>query len=196
MKPVRIDFARPGWRRALHRSGPLTWLAGLLGLGLCAAAAVSGQRLLERQRHDSAQLTQALTRARAPVAAPVALPQARISAQQAGAVNAAVLQLNLPWRALHDAIGEATPPSIALLALEPDAKKRSIKLTAEAKTSDAMIDYVAQLKRQELFAGVTLTRHEINEADPNRPIRFQLEAEWSATGAMGAVSAPSAGSAR
>ncbi len=111
---------------------------------------------------------------------PVALAQPRIPEAQAAAVNAAVLQLNLPWRALHDAIGEATPATIGLLALEPDPRKRSIRITAEAKSSDDMIAYVELLKRQELFAGVTLARHEINEQDPNRPIRFQLDAEWSA----------------
>ena len=179
---VRVDFARPGLRRTLYRTRPLAWMLFALGLGLCAAAALAGARLLAQQRADSAELARVLTRARAPltVALDAGALAPRISEQQAGAVNAAVLQLNLPWRALHDAIGEATPPSIALLALEPDARKRSIKLTAEAKTSDAMIEYVQLLKRQELFAGVSLTRHEINEADPSRPIRFQLEAEWSA----------------
>ena len=178
-KAVRIDFAAPGWRRVLHRSSPLDWLLAVLGAGLCLAAALLGWRLIEQRRSDSAELALVLTRATAPVVVPLT-PAVRIGEAQALAVNAAVLQLNLPWRALHDAIGEATPDSIALLALEPDARKRVIKLTAEAKTSDAMIGYVEQLKRQELFAAVTLTRHEINETDPSRPIRFQLEAEWSA----------------
>ena len=53
-------------------------------------------------------------------------------------------------------------------------------MTAEARSSDAMIAYLEALKEQELFTGVALTRHEINELDPNKPIRFQLEAEWSA----------------
>jgi hypothetical protein len=46
----------------------------------------------------------------------------------------------------------ATPANIALLALEPDARKRSMKITAEAKTSDDMIAYVEQLKQQECSA--------------------------------------------
>jgi hypothetical protein len=39
---------------------------------------------------------------------------------------------------------------------------------------------VEELKKQELFSDVALTRHEINEQDPARPIRFQIEAEWTA----------------
>lgn len=180
MKPVRIDFAPPSLQRTLYRAGPGTWALAALGLGLCAAAAVLGWRLLDQQRADAVRLNAARLRAQVPlVAAPVAQAP-RISDEKAAAVNAAVMQLNLPWRALYDAIAEATPASIGMLALEPDPRKRSMKITAEAKNSDAMIDYVEQLKRQELFAGVTLIRHEINEQDPNRPIRFQLEAEWVA----------------
>jgi Tfp pilus assembly protein PilN len=99
---------------------------------------------------------------------------------QADAVNAAVLQLNLPWRALHDAVQSATPAAIALLALEPDAKRRSLRITAEAKSSDDMIAYVVRLRGQDGFGAVALVRHEINEQDPNRPIRFQVDAAWSA----------------
>jgi hypothetical protein len=43
-----------------------------------------------------------------------------------------------------------------------------------------MVGYVEELKQQELFSSVMLTRHEINEQDPNRPLRFQLEAVWVA----------------
>jgi Tfp pilus assembly protein PilN len=97
---------------------------------------------------------------------------------QAAAVNAAILQLNLPWRALHDAVKAATPPTVALLALEPDARRRTLRITAEARGSDEMLAYVDRMQRQDWFADVALTRHEINEQDPNRPIRFQLDAQW------------------
>jgi Tfp pilus assembly protein PilN len=105
----------------------------------------------------------------------VAIPEA-----QATFVNAAILQLNLPWRELQDAVLAATPRTVALVAMEPDPRKRILKITAETKTSDDMVDYIAALKDQESFSGVILTRHEINDADPNRPLRFQLEATWQA----------------
>jgi len=180
MNGLPIDFAAPSLRRTLHRTGTRTWVLAAFALLMVLAAGLLGWRLLAQQRLDAARLSAALARANVPVVAQVAPHQPLISEQQAASVNAAVMQLNLPWRALHDAIGAATPPSIAMLALEPDARKRSMKITAEAKTSDDMIGYVEELKRQELFAGVALTRHEVNELDPNRPIRFQLEAEWTA----------------
>ncbi len=180
MKRLAIDFAPPGWRRTLHHTRASAWVLLAVALLLCVAAGALGARLLAQQRADQAQLNAALTRAKAPLVVAVAAPVQPISEAQAAAVNSAIMQLNLPWRALHDAVGAATPARIALLALEPDARRRSIKITAEAKTSDAMIDYVEALKEQELFSGVALVRHEINELDPNRPLRFQLEAEWRA----------------
>ena len=179
MKPVRIDFAPPSLARTMHRTALAAWLLAAFALLLCLGAAVAGASLMERQREHDRQLAALQARAAVPAAAPVAAA-APISETQASAVNAAVMQLNLPWRALQDAVAAATPPGVALLALEPDAKKRTVRISAEARTSDEMIDYVARLKREELFSDVALTHHEINDQDPNRPIRFELDAAWSA----------------
>jgi hypothetical protein len=179
MNQLPIDFAPPSFWRTLHRTRLRSWILAAVGLALCVAAAVVGARLMARKQADAALVDAARARLNVPlvVAAPSTGPH--ISELQAASVNAAVMQLNLPWRALQDAIGAATPPTIAMLALEPDARKRSMKITAEAKSSDAMIAYVEELKKQELFSDVALTRHEINELDPLHPIRFQIEAEWT-----------------
>lgn len=176
MNKVRIDFAPASVRRTLFHTAPAAWMLAGVAFGLCALAAAGGWRLLEQRRMDEALA--AATRARdAGLRAPAA-PAPRIAASQADAVNAAVGQLNLPWRELHDAVAAATPAGIALLALEPDARKHALRITAEARNSTEMVAYVASLKQQEMFSGVALARHEINEQDPNRPIRFQLDAEW------------------
>jgi Tfp pilus assembly protein PilN len=179
MKRVRIDFAAPSFARTLFHTRPATRMLAVVGLALCAAAATVGWQLVAAERAGAVQLAAARARASSAVVLPAAPPQPRVGPAQAGAVNAAVLQLNLPWRALYDAIGAATPPNVALLALEPDARKRSMRITAEVRGGDEMIAYVEQLKRQEWFTTVTLTRHEINDQDPNRPIRFQLDAQWT-----------------
>ena len=180
MNQLPIDFAPPGIKRTLHRTSTRAWIMIALGAMLCVAAGVIGARMLARQKAGDALLDAARARASVPVVVAVAPTGPRITEPQAAAVNAAVMQLNLPWRALQDAIDASTPSNIAMLALEPDARKRSMKITAEAKTSDAMISYVEKLKEQELFSSVALSRHEINEQDPARPIRFQIEAEWTA----------------
>jgi Tfp pilus assembly protein PilN len=156
----------------------------VLALALCVAVGAIGSEMMARQRALAGQLAAVRAKSGMPVAiatAPTApaTAAAQVGPAQAGAVNAAVLQLNLPWSALHDSVAAATPKNIALLALEPDARRRSMKISAEAKTSDEMIAYIELLKQQELFGAVSLLRHEINELDPNRPIRFQLDAQWS-----------------
>jgi Tfp pilus assembly protein PilN len=180
MKKVRIDFAPPSLARTVFRAPRTTWslLFGALVLVPSLLTSVLHYRD-ELQRHERrvAQLAAATAAASAP--APV-VARAPLPAAQVGAVNATVRQLNLPWRALHDAVAAATPATVALLALEPDAKKSSVRITAETRSSDDMIAYVEQLRAVDWFSGVLLTRHEINDQDPNRPIRFQIDAQWRA----------------
>jgi len=182
MKRVRLDFARPGVRRALFLAPPSVWGVLLAALAVCGAALVQG--LDYREAREEVDALQGAVRARAGVNAsaaavqPVARRQAPLGEQEAATVNAAIMQLNLPWRALHDALRRATPATVALLALEPDARKRVLRITAEARGSDDMIAYVERLQEQDGFGAVTLVRHEISEQDPNRPIRFQVDAVW------------------
>ena len=177
MKRIRLDFAPPSLRRTLLRAPVLSRVLALGALALCALALVQVLDYREAREEVDAQLAALRARAGAPVAAPV--PRAApVGAQEAAAVNAAVAQLNLPWRALHDAVRAGTPPNIALLALEPDARKHVLRISAEAKNSEDMLAYVAALGKEEWFGSVTLVRHEVVEQDPNRPLRFQLDAGW------------------
>lgn len=178
MKRTRIDFAPPSLRRTLFRAPP-TLAYTLPGvLALCIPALFMTQRYFEQQEEvRDLQAALAARSAPAPVAAPPAAPIA-VSPTQAGAVNAAILQLNLPWRDLAAALGEATPNTIALLALEPDAKRRTVRISAEARSSDEMLAYITRLQAEEWFSSVVLLRHEVMEQDPNRPLRFQVSVQW------------------
>lgn len=178
MRKMQIDFAAPSVRRTLYRTSPLAWAALLAGGALCAGALYAGYHTMAQLRAADARIarTEQARQPAAPLRADV--PKAVIPEAQAKAVNAAILQLNLPWRALQQSVAESTPKDIALLALEPDPRKQVLKITAEAKSADEMIGYIEQLKQQEFFAGAVLVRHEIMESDPNRPLRFQVEVQW------------------
>jgi Tfp pilus assembly protein PilN len=179
MKRVRLDFAPPSLRRTLYRTVPGAWAPLVAGAALCVATLAQVLDYREAREEVDAQL--AALRARAALTAvPPMAQRASVGEQEAAAVNDAISKLNLPWRALHDAVRAATPPNIALLALEPDPKKRVLRITAEAKNSDDMLAYVAALGQGKLFGAVTLVRHETQEQDPNRPLRFQLDAGWRA----------------
>ncbi|MGW8391251.1 hypothetical protein [Pseudoduganella sp. HUAS MS19] len=180
MRPMRIDFATAGWRSTLYRLHPAAVVAGVLGAGLLLAGAAFGVEAAKRQAEREESLRAQQRKQAAAVRAPVRKPETVIPEGQALAVNAAILQLNLPWRDLQDAVAAANTPAVALLALDPDPRKQALKITAEAKNSDDMVGYIEQLKAQEFFAGAALLRHEINDQDPNRPLRFQVEVQWRA----------------
>lgn len=179
MKRMHIDFAPYSLRRVVAQIPTFTWLIGVIGVTFCATAISTAFDLLQQQRAAQMDLQQIQSNLAKRVAQKPTAKKLAIQEAQAGAVNNAVAQLNLPWRDVLDAMENATPPTIALLALEPNAKKHLVKGVAEAKSSDGMISYIEQLKQQTFFDTVILTRHEINEQDPNKPIRFQFEAQWA-----------------
>ncbi len=179
MKPVQIDFAPHSLRRTLFRgsAGSTALLFAVASLGVGAAMQFTAYQE-EREQLDALHVALA---ARSQAARPVqaaAQPMLALPEAQAQAVNDAVMQLNLPWRDLYEAVRAATPSNVALLALEPDAKRRTLRITAETRNSDDMLAYVAKMQEQSWFGSVVLTRHEIAEQDPNRPLRFQVAAQW------------------
>jgi Tfp pilus assembly protein PilN len=178
MRRLRIDFAPSSARTVIARMHPFAWLAVAAALGAGVHVAIVYDGLMRQRQSVAGELQRLQSRLATQAAARQPPPKAPIPQEQAHAVNAAIAQLNLPWRDMLDAVEAATPATIALVALEPDAKKRIVKGTAEAKTGEAMIAYIEDLKKQPFFRFVALTKHEINAQDPNKPLRFQFEAQW------------------
>ena len=179
MKPTHIDFAPRSLRRTLFRVPARSVGLVVAAAGLCFVAL----SLFVRYQEDREQLDalQAAIAARSTAARPqpvAAQPKTSVPQAQAQAVNDAVMQLNLPWRDLVEAVRATTPANVALLALEPDAKRRTLRITAETRDSDDMLAYVAKMEEQGWFGAVSLVRHEIAEQEPNRPLRFQVSAQW------------------
>ncbi|MDB5774362.1 MAG: hypothetical protein JWP38_495 [Herbaspirillum sp.] len=178
MSDIHIDFAPPSLHRSLHRTTRWTWLAAAAGLALCVSAGIAVQITMHRYQVQETAAAELRARMERYAGMTPTGSKAPVSDAQANAVNHAIAQLNLPWRDILNALEEATPNGIALLAIEPDAKKNVLKAMAEAPNSDAMIGYIENLKKQPLFADAILTRHEINDHDPNNPLRFQFEVLW------------------
>jgi hypothetical protein len=153
----------------------------ILGIGvfLCIGAGLAVAKLrLQQQVHESerraAVSSQKVERNFA--------GRSAISPEKTIAINNAIAQLNVPWLDMQDAIIEASTPGVGLLVLEPQVKQQMIKIAGEAKNSDDMLLYIEQLKRQPFFLNVTLVKHSVSEQDPNKLLRFQLEAQWGAVG--------------
>lgn len=92
-------------------------------------------------------------------------------------LNTVIRQLNTPWQDLFDQLERLTPGDIALISIEPDARRSSIKLQAEAKTLDALLVYAAGLEQQGVFGRLTYSKYETNEKDANKPMRLSFELE-------------------
>ena len=178
MRRIAIDFAPPTLARTLRRTPVWAWCLGATGLALCLAAGLGWQRGDQEQSALIEEIAAADARLAARQTRSVAKPAAPVPESQAQAVNSVVTQLNLPWAALLDAMEQAGAPSVALLEFNPDPRNHQVKGVAEAKTSTAMIAYVERLKRQPVFDGVTLTRHEFADQDDSQPVRFEFEARW------------------
>lgn len=88
------------------------------------------------------------------------------------------MELNTPWNPMFRALEEA-PQKIALLSIEPDAHKRELILTGEAKDFKEMLDYVRYLQGQTMLSGIALQTHQINQQDRDKPVRFRITAGWT-----------------
>lgn len=180
MRKLHINFAPPSIARSLYTSHPLVLVLLVLGLGACGVGGWKLQRLLESNNAAQSRVAGLRSKLHAHEVAIAPVPVAKLSADQANVINAAIQQLNLPWRDVLDAVESATPDHIALISLEPDARHSSIKITAGASSGDEMIAYIQELKQQDTLLNVTLLHHEINAQDANHPVRFQLVANWKA----------------
>ncbi|MBU1690504.1 MAG: PilN domain-containing protein [Gammaproteobacteria bacterium] len=172
---LTLDFKRdPFLRRSMG-----AWM--LLG-GVCAgvAAALSfaeaDQALLQISR-QTAELQQEY----APLAGPKSTMDATQLAAEIKHANDIIHQLNLPWDKLFMALESTANNQVALLSIQPDARKQLIHISGEAKNLDTILDYIAQLRSQETLAQITLTSHEIKQQDPDKPVRFSLSAKWTPT---------------
>lgn len=92
--------------------------------------------------------------------------------------NEVLRQLSLPWDGLFQAVESAGSKDVSLLALEPDTEKALVKISGEAKNIGAMLDYIRLLEERNVFGTVYLQSHQVQQQDPEKPVRFALLAAW------------------
>lgn len=176
MKPLPIDFVEhPLWRLPVATRQRRILVGIAVATGLAALAVFWQWQQLDRQL---AETTQATAQARQEIVArtPPAPVPLRLSEPEIVAINNAIAQLNTPWPAVLDGFERLADTEIALLQIEPDHRRRLVKGVAEARDHQRMVGYLALLGSTAPFAGAMVTRQEVNEKDPNRPLRFMFEA--------------------
>jgi hypothetical protein len=91
-----------------------------------------------------------------------------------------VRQLTLPWSDIIRAIESASMPDVGVLNMQPDAQQRLLKLTAEAKTREAMLEYVRRIAQTKGLSNVYIVSHQVRTEEPSRPIQFSVQASLGA----------------
>jgi len=98
--------------------------------------------------------------------------------EHAKAAQSAIRQLALPWAALVRTLEAAALKDVAILQLQPDAQQRLLRLTAEARGLEAMLEYLRRLAAAPGLSEVHLLGHQVREDDPQRPVHFTLQASF------------------
>jgi hypothetical protein len=100
--------------------------------------------------------------------------------EQVKSAQTVVRQLTLPWARLIETIEATGSNDVAILQLQPDAQHRMLQITAEARSQDAMVEYLRRLADGQGFAYVHLLSHEVQQDDPQHPIQFSAQASFKA----------------
>ena len=87
-------------------------------------------------------------------------------------------RLALPWDVLFQEIDGSIGEQVTLLGIEPDIEKKELRIAAEARNLAAMLEYEKRLQTSMLFKNVHVASHHVQLQDPQRPVRFILQAGW------------------
>jgi Tfp pilus assembly protein PilN len=173
MRALRLEY---GSRQAARPLGTLVLLAGfVLALAVLLQYRAAREDLLT-QEAKTAEIRK--SGKRGPPTVRATPKELEAAAQEYRLAQLALQRLSLRWNELFAALESTRPSGVALLAIEPDPGKSSLKLTAEAKTADDMLDYVERLQSAGGLADVVLASHQIKQGDPLQPLRFVVLASW------------------
>lgn len=109
---------------------------------------------------------------------PSHIVNADISKDKKQQIQTTVTILTIPWTALLQGIEASDMQDIALLSFEPNIKKQQVGLTGEAKSLESVLLYIEKLEAQPMLDKVYLQKHNVNEADQSKPVRFTVLAQW------------------
>lgn len=168
MKPgIELDFL------SRERRAPRAGLA-LLGLGIALSAALGLQ--FSQLRAEIARLDTALSSSAAVVETrrPPA-PEALADLKRAQGV---LRRLAAPWNALFAEVEGAVGPNVALLGIQPDAAGARVTLNAEANSLREAVLFAERLNAGRVLSEAVLGGHAVRAQDPQRPVRFTVEARW------------------
>lgn len=173
MRILNLDFRRE------DSQGRWVGIA-LLAAGLAGAIAAGAQysQLAEELAQAEASVRESGTAARKQTA--VIRPSGDLQkvALEMKRASEVAFALKVPWNDLFASVEAANKPTVALLSIESDTGKRQVKISGEAKDIESVLDYLRVLGAQPRLANVYLQSHQLQQQDPQHPVRFVLGAAW------------------
>lgn len=158
---------------------PASWLGWVLLLvGALTSAAAMNRWLNERDQLEIAQ-TRLSNRVALMPPERAAKPRIEITPEmeaQAREQRSIETALNRDWPGLFARLERTLGADIALLTVQPDARRGTFVVTGEARNVAALIAYEQRLDRQ--FGDVVLSTHEVQEMHPHKPVKFSMSARW------------------
>jgi hypothetical protein len=172
---ISIDFSKKTFEKELATTSISSYLIFLFSVSTCLFfcfllySQVSHLNFLQlKQKENDLRLnTNKINR---PIKNQSSLTKAKLQL-----TNQKIQHLNFPWSDFFDALEDAEITSVSLISLDASNEKNTIKIVAEGKDQSAIFDYVNQIKKNDFFKNVRLIQTEVNNLNPEKPIRFQLE---------------------
>jgi hypothetical protein len=164
MQRIELDFIR--------RAPRSRWAGRVL---LAVALGVTGDMAFTFAQLDRAVKSSEAVVARAQPRKAVA----QVTNEELALARDTVERLGLPWTKLFAALEAAASDQVALLAIEPDTKTGTVKISGDSKDYLAALGYVLNLSQAEALSNVQLVRHEVKQNDPQRPVAFSISAAWN-----------------
>jgi Tfp pilus assembly protein PilN len=161
-----------------RRNRPVGWVLLAAGLAAALMAAVQFQSAQAARMALASELSSAngrLAGARGETVRSGPPLDPRVSK----AANQIAKELQMPWAEMLAALEAVPTPEVALLGVEPSAQRHVVRITAEAKNSAAMLDYLQALQGGQQFSDVWLTSHLVQVQTPGTPVRFVVQLKWS-----------------
>ena len=91
-------------------------------------------------------------------------------------------QLTIPWDPLFIAVeqvGGRHIDRIALMAIHPDVGEQRVVIEGRSADFEVLMDFVTQLAEFDIIRHAYLSRHQREDKDRDKPVRFSIVAEWN-----------------
>ena len=172
---LELDFS------PARRNQPIGWVLLIIGVAAALLAGVQFQSAQAARLAMASELNATADRlpgAKKKEPARVGPP---VDPRVSKAANQIARELQMPWAEMLAALESVPTSEVAVLGVEPSALRHQVRITAEAKNSTAMLDYLQALQAGPEFSDVWLSSHLVQAQTPGTPLRFIVQLKWRGT---------------